>query len=306
MFWKRENILSTPYSEGETEALQTDIQRFIAIIGFCLMAVFALVQAIPVIGPEEESQIEDLKQKLEIQKAEIGRLEAANQRLKAELKKLLENEVALKSLEEQLKKAQQALEQQKGEIDRLRQVKVESEKDLVAYKKQLEQRDRTIEQLKDAKVRIEKLLKKARDMLKISKPEDEESEDKTPEPPEPQGITVAFESDDVFLDLLGSEKIYLFIWIKDTETGFRVLRRDHEIDFRRERVKKELDFWEIKETMVPDQIIEMFRSWTTLSTREKMFSVGLTSGISDQIRGRKAVSGKFTIKQGGNVSFNRF
>ena len=33
---------------GDTEALQTDVMRFMAIIGLCLMAVFALVQGIPV------------------------------------------------------------------------------------------------------------------------------------------------------------------------------------------------------------------------------------------------------------------
>jgi len=33
---------------GDTDALQTDVMRFMSIIGLCLMAVFALVQSIPV------------------------------------------------------------------------------------------------------------------------------------------------------------------------------------------------------------------------------------------------------------------
>ena len=32
---------------SDTDALQTDVMRFMSIIGLCLMAVFALVQAIP-------------------------------------------------------------------------------------------------------------------------------------------------------------------------------------------------------------------------------------------------------------------
>ena len=39
MFWREEDPLSSQYVDGESEALQTDIQRFIAILGFCLMAV---------------------------------------------------------------------------------------------------------------------------------------------------------------------------------------------------------------------------------------------------------------------------
>jgi len=50
-------------SGGDTDALQTDVMRFMAIIGLCLMAVFALVQGIPV--QEQEVQLEDLQQQLE-------------------------------------------------------------------------------------------------------------------------------------------------------------------------------------------------------------------------------------------------
>jgi hypothetical protein len=37
---------------NDTDALQTDVMRFMAIIGLCLMAVFALVQSIPLQGPD--------------------------------------------------------------------------------------------------------------------------------------------------------------------------------------------------------------------------------------------------------------
>lgn len=39
---------------GDTDALQTDVMRFMSIIGLCLMAVFALVQGIPVQEQEQE------------------------------------------------------------------------------------------------------------------------------------------------------------------------------------------------------------------------------------------------------------
>ncbi|MBW2616679.1 MAG: hypothetical protein JRD02_10955, partial [Deltaproteobacteria bacterium] len=48
MFWQETDIKEGDYGGAENDTLQTDIFRFLAIIGFCLMAVFALVQAIPV------------------------------------------------------------------------------------------------------------------------------------------------------------------------------------------------------------------------------------------------------------------
>ena len=60
-------------SDSELEALQTDIMRFMAILGFCLMVIFALVQAIPpssnasqlIIEETLVSQVEALKQEAE-------------------------------------------------------------------------------------------------------------------------------------------------------------------------------------------------------------------------------------------------
>ena len=48
---------------GDTDALQTDVMRFMAIISLCLMAVFALVQGTPV--QEQEVQLQDLQRQLE-------------------------------------------------------------------------------------------------------------------------------------------------------------------------------------------------------------------------------------------------
>jgi hypothetical protein len=41
---------------GDIEALQTDVMRFLSIIGLCLMAIFALVQGIPVQQPGKPVQ----------------------------------------------------------------------------------------------------------------------------------------------------------------------------------------------------------------------------------------------------------
>ena len=59
-------------SGSDTDALQTDVMRFMSILGLCLMAVFALVQSIPV---QETSRLrqepaqQTLQRNIELQQA---------------------------------------------------------------------------------------------------------------------------------------------------------------------------------------------------------------------------------------------
>ncbi len=64
-------------SSYELEALQTDVMRFMAILGFCLMAIFALVQSLPV-------GLADARPKLE----HPGQMELDLAALKREAKRL--------------------------------------------------------------------------------------------------------------------------------------------------------------------------------------------------------------------------
>ena len=50
---------------NDTDALQTDVMRFMSIIGLCLMAVFALVQSIPSQQPVKPLVLDDMQRQLE-------------------------------------------------------------------------------------------------------------------------------------------------------------------------------------------------------------------------------------------------
>ena len=63
---------------SDTDALQTDVMRFMAIIGLCLMAVFALVQSIPLQGPDKPVQLEDLDRELEQGRQALADIEQAS------------------------------------------------------------------------------------------------------------------------------------------------------------------------------------------------------------------------------------
>ena len=53
--WNRANPRTRKESRSTVEALQTDVMRFMAILGFCLLAIFALVQRIPLTSAPVEA-----------------------------------------------------------------------------------------------------------------------------------------------------------------------------------------------------------------------------------------------------------
>ena len=301
MFWQEESLLSDQYVDVETEALQTDIQRFVAILGFCLMAVFALVQAIPVTGPEKDTVISDLSHKVDGQNAELEHLQSENKRLKKEIDQLMRYAGSLKN---ELHQAGKLLDQQKEDIDKLAAEQIGQQEDLMGYMKLLLKRDEKIRKLKAEKERVEQILERAVATVKDLVPKENGRRVESITPVEERGLYVAFESDRVFLDMLGSGKIRLFINVMGMKKGFQVVKKGGRLDFRAGGPGNGLDLWEVKENMVPFEILEAFNAWTTLSSREKMLIVGLTPEISRQIRDRKVSIGRFIIREGGSVTYN--
>ncbi len=86
---------STTDMSAEVEALQTDVMRFMAILGLCLMAIFALVQSLPM-RPDDSRP----------------RMESENQ-LQAELQDLSGQ---VKLLQQRAGELQQALQQSREEV----------------------------------------------------------------------------------------------------------------------------------------------------------------------------------------------
>jgi small-conductance mechanosensitive channel len=120
---------------SDTDALQTDVMRFMSILGLCLMAVFALVQSLP---QQEAGPVQQEPERTQLH-ADIATQRQRAQVLKAELQQLLllieqahedkaEKERALSDAEQQLTEvvrhtAQAQAEQQRltGELKSLQQ-----------------------------------------------------------------------------------------------------------------------------------------------------------------------------------------
>ncbi|MCB1875294.1 MAG: hypothetical protein KDH88_04900 [Chromatiales bacterium] len=92
---------SGSWADAEGESLQTDVMRFMAILGLCLTAIFALVQSMS-LRPVDRLEIDRLtteltaerdshrnaRQTLAAQRQEIGRLETVNAALRKTLAEL--------------------------------------------------------------------------------------------------------------------------------------------------------------------------------------------------------------------------
>ena len=79
--WHSQIYSADPHAgSGGTDELQTDVMRFMAILGFCLMAIFALVQSLPQAASEEPKVVEE--------KTDNSRLKQEQQTLIASLEQL--------------------------------------------------------------------------------------------------------------------------------------------------------------------------------------------------------------------------
>ncbi len=111
------------FADSEVEVLQTDVMRFMALLGFILMAIFALVQALPVAPGHNQPKLVDpgllredlrvLEQQLAVQTADLISLQSAIAAARIEQQRLLaENRV----LESRIAKLQENAGKVEGQL----------------------------------------------------------------------------------------------------------------------------------------------------------------------------------------------
>ena len=119
---------SSAAAGSDTSALETDVMRFMSIIGLCLMAVFALVQSIPVQQPVKPVQVVPAAT---VRQAIQNEIQQANQPQQQQVQQQQVELDALKSENDQtqvlLAVAQQRYEQVIGQIQQARAVREHQE-----------------------------------------------------------------------------------------------------------------------------------------------------------------------------------
>lgn len=146
----------------ETEALQTDVMRFLAIICMCLMIVFSLVQSLPM-GEEENKPSfttpEMLKKEIEILKEKARQLKQSS----IELERVV---ISKKIQMEQLTKRMVQNREQVAQLDGVQRKKVAQ---MVAVQERLEQIQQRIRQAMEKEQKLQSLIKKAEKSLASGK-----------------------------------------------------------------------------------------------------------------------------------------
>ena len=231
---------STSATAGsDTDALQTDVMRFMSIIGLCLMAVFALVQGIPLQEPgkpAQPSQSARLRQEIRLQQQQVRQLQAELQALKSSMvrtQQLLTT--ANKHLEQVAGQAQQdreererlqarleilgrQLEQQRQELADIEQEAHHKEQNLGELRQRLLNAQR---QLDHSRTEVEALQRQPQQSA--PRPVIERQAPPAPEPkaasipvpkvkpaPEKQGFTLRFESDAALDRLVAAGSVSLY------------------------------------------------------------------------------------------------
>lgn len=214
---------------SDTDALQTDVMRFMSIIGLCLMAVFALVQGIPLqepAKPAQSSQAARIRQEIKAQQQQVLQLQAELQALQSEMtrtqqlltdaQKNLERVAGQTSqargqrdhLEEQLQQLGRQLEQQRRELADIERNSRQKQQDLGELRERL---SNTQLQLDHSRKEIETLRHPPRQQA--VRPVIEKPVAAPPAPgavPEKQGFSLRFDSAEALDRLVAAGSVTLY------------------------------------------------------------------------------------------------
>jgi small-conductance mechanosensitive channel len=194
-------------ASDDTEALQTDIMRFLSILGFCLMIIFALVQSLPppsttTPAPQAISeamlthQIESYQAQVAQLKQQLEALQAAHQQQKQQWQQQLNQS------QQRLNQSAQQLQQEHTELQTLqRQVNQQGQK-LAKIQQQINQ---LTQPKPKAKPPAQAQPKKPERPIETAPPAP-----KTPKAAK-KGFSLGFVSDADFINLLNQQRIALYL-----------------------------------------------------------------------------------------------
>ncbi len=308
MFPNQENLLLSNQQDLDIETIQTDIQRFMAILGFCLMAIFALVQSIPVTSPEAEKTIESLKTRLVEQNFELEKMKAENESLQSRLQKVESKAKAEKSSWEKYEVAKRQVDAQEARIETLAAKVPDESQDALRFRDELSERQEAIEEMKSEMRDVERFVEShEKTPLETSrKAKDESSSASDGKGEGIRGVVVAFASDEAFLDLLSRSEIALYVKVSGLDKAFMTKIVGGRIDFEAREIAAGYDYWELQAALAPEKVSRAFMSWTSLASRKKAYIVGLPFSISQKVRNAAGKNGKFLIESDGGVTFQPF
>ncbi len=134
--------------EPGADELQTDVMSFMAILGFCLMAIFAIVQSLPLAPTDSRPELETHNRL----RSDIRSLQQQLQQLTTEAERLQARVVALRAQEQQLnlrlQQNHRELQERTDDLESRSRQLITRSSDLVIRSQQLAEANRQLQALK--------------------------------------------------------------------------------------------------------------------------------------------------------------
>lgn len=206
------------------DELQTDVMRFMAILGFCLVAIFAMVQTLPLqpqdSRPELETaarlqqQIRDLEQQLTALKQEADKLQATLSPLRQEEQQVRER---LGVMTRELENQQQRLKHLNADLREGNQALASLKRQLQVQYLELQERQQRFHHMQLELMQIPEQAEFAQQPPPTVQSEAESKlPPETPAPPESVGFNLRLASDQALITLLQKEEVQLYAMVRKT------------------------------------------------------------------------------------------
>ena len=303
-----------PGSAGQdTEALQTDVMRFMAIIGLCLMAVFALVQGIPVQEKGKTAhpaQAARLREEVRVLQLGVQELQLELQGLKAGMQRTQQQlATAEQTLDQVTSRARQArserdrllsqvqdlehqLERKQHELASISQSAMHKEQDLAALQGRLSGVRASLEHNRSKLAALKRETQPSAADSPVVVPPDPEPVIPARTRPEKQGFTLRFVSDGALDDLVaaGSVSLYAMVdrqaWRLSLVAGRAVAVREPSPGW----------FHEMSSMTVPEQYIQGLANSPDVPDRPD-----IVWGVQLPAATREAIASLMQDRQGGEL-----
>ena len=206
----------------EVEVLQTDVMRFMAILGFCLTVIFTLVRSLPVApagGPAIEDRVLLIREVRDLQASAEGlraEVRAAERQLERALARKLELDGAagkaqelLRELKDQVETAAKGSAMQRQRLQGLERQLQEEKRSLSEIRRETDAEKAVLSDLREKLAEAEKRIPKD-----VPAPETGPKTEPAPEPrpaEEPRkGFSLQFESPAALEGLIGRKEVGFF------------------------------------------------------------------------------------------------
>ncbi len=270
----------------EADVLQTDVMRFMAILGICLMIIFALVKAIPMTPPDAspiiESQdslnreIQGLKSRISTLRTELAEvlsdIKGAKQKRTAVTQSLLSIKNELETSRQNLAEMGKALKERKTPFSKMRH---EMKKEAVNIRKQ------------------EQALARQRKSAPVSPTEDVTQE----------GFVVRFVSDAALTALIEKRVIQFYAMIGKTARELRIKDGVARYD----TSSRPSSFYEMSSRTVPESYIDTLKQAVAVLGDNVTWGVILPEKIQKRIHLQMAgkTGGILVIHSNGQVVYRQ-